>query len=140
MPIQQVAPVVIALAQGPGQAPRLSVALAPEQLGRVEICIQRDAAGDTAAIQVLAERPETLALLQRDARELDRALGQAGVAVAEGGMRFDLAGNDQAGGGEPGAGRQGGSRHRAPPPEPLLQAAPLAARPGLALSLLDIAV
>ena len=68
------------------------MALEPEQLGRVEIRIQRDAGGDTAAIQVLAERPETLALLQRDARELDRALGQAGVMVAEGGMRFDLCG------------------------------------------------
>ncbi|TDH58688.1 flagellar hook-length control protein FliK, partial [Dankookia rubra] len=139
-PLQQLAPVVIALAQGPGQAPRLSVALEPDQLGRVEIRIQRDAGGDAAAIQVLAERPETLALLQRDARELDRALGQAGVTVAEGGMRFDLAGGDQAGngqaGGEPGARRQGGGQHPAMPPE----AAPAATRRGLALSLLDIAV
>jgi hypothetical protein len=60
--------------------------------------------------------------------------------VAEGGMRFDLAANDQAAngqaGGEPGARHQGGGRHRAPPPE----AAPPADRRGLALSLLDIAV
>jgi Meckel syndrome type 1 protein len=138
-PIHQVAPIAITLALGPGQAPRLSVSLEPEQLGRVEIRIQRDAGGDTAAIQVLAERPETLALLQRDARELDRALGQAGVVVAEGGMRFELSGGDQAAGGqasggEPGARRHGGGRHRAAPAE----APPM--RRALALSLLDIAV
>jgi Meckel syndrome type 1 protein len=136
-PIHQIAPIVVALAQRPGQVPRLSVTLAPEQLGRVEIRIERDLAGDTTAIHVLAERPETLALLQRDARELDRALGQAGVTVAEGGMRFDLAGNDQASGGEPGARRQGGGRHRAPTPNAV---APQATRRGPALSLLDIAV
>ncbi|MFZ4411145.1 MAG: flagellar hook-length control protein FliK, partial [Paracraurococcus sp.] len=139
--VQQLAPVAIALALGPGHAPRLSVTLAPEHLGRVEIRIERDAAGETASIQVLAERPETLALLQRDARELDRALGQAGVTVAEGGMRFDLSGNDagptgQGAGEDPGTRRHGFGRQRAAAP----QTAPAAARHGLVLSLLDIAV
>ncbi|MFC7539791.1 flagellar hook-length control protein FliK [Siccirubricoccus deserti] len=62
----------------PGRPARLTVALEPETLGRVEVRIERDAAGDIAAVRVLAERPETLALLQRDAREFDRSLAQAG--------------------------------------------------------------
>ncbi|TDG02593.1 flagellar hook-length control protein FliK, partial [Paracraurococcus ruber] len=114
--MRQLAPIAIALALGPGRTPRLTVALEPEALGRVEIRIEREAGGETSAVRVLAERPETLALLQRDARELDRALGQAGVAVAEGGLRFDLAGGDRPAGGEGGARRES-TPHRAPLPE-----------------------
>ncbi|MFC7693000.1 flagellar hook-length control protein FliK [Paeniroseomonas aquatica] len=86
-PARQVAQVTIALALGSGQAPRLTVALEPESLGRVEIRIERGADGEASSVRVLAERPETLALLQRDARDLDRALGQAGVSVAEGALQ-----------------------------------------------------
>ncbi|MBL6076620.1 flagellar hook-length control protein FliK [Belnapia sp. T18] len=89
-PAHQVAQVTIALALGQDRAPRLTVALEPESLGRVEIRIERGADGEAASVRVLAERPETLALLQRDARELDRTLAQAGVVVASGGMQFGL--------------------------------------------------
>jgi hypothetical protein len=48
-------------------------------------------------VRILAERPETLALLERDRGELDRALAEAGVAVGEGGVSFALAGDSGAG-------------------------------------------
>ena len=135
-PARQVAQVAIALSLGTGQAPRLTVALEPEALGRVEIRIERGAEGEAASVRVLAERPETLALLQRDVRELDRALSQAGVLVAEGALQFGLSsGDSNQGGRHPGSGGAGGRGGRGPalPAE--------ATRPvPLTLSLLDIAV
>ncbi|MDB5374945.1 MAG: hypothetical protein JWP04_3587 [Belnapia sp.] len=94
-PARQVAQVTIAMALGAGRSPRLLVALEPESLGRVEIRIERGADGEAASVRVLAERPETLALLQRDARDLDRALVQAGIALADGAMQFGLTGDDR---------------------------------------------
>ena len=137
-PARQVAQVAIALSLGTGRAPRLTVTLEPEALGRVEIRVERGAEGEAASVRVLAERPETLALLQRDARALDQALGQAGVPLAEGALQFGLSSGDpnQGGGRQPsGSGGGGGWGPRGPalPPE--------ATRPApLALSLLDIAV
>lgn len=134
-PVRQLAPVCIALTLGPGQAPRLIVALEPEELGRVEIRIERDAEGEAAAVQVTAARPETLALLQRDARELDRALQQAGIPLGEGALRFGLSGQDQPGGQGGGGGRprRGGALPDRGPDPPVRQAAST-------LSLLDIAI
>lgn len=141
-PVRQLAPVAIALALGPGQAPRLTVALEPEELGRVEIRVERGAGESGTAVQVIAERPETLALLQRDARELDRALQGAGIAVEAGGLRFSLSGEGRGAGdgGQPEPGGDGRSPRRASPAAlPSLAAAP--PPPAAAgLSLLDIAV
>ncbi|WP_343895966.1 flagellar hook-length control protein FliK, partial [Craurococcus roseus] len=110
-PVRQVASIAIALALGTGGAPRLTVALEPEELGRVEIRVERGAAdGEASRVRVVAERPETLALLQRDARQLDRALQGAGIALAEGGMQFSLAGREQ------GAAGGGGAEDRGGPP------------------------
>jgi flagellar hook-length control protein FliK len=107
-PARQVAPIAIALALGTGGAPRLTVALEPEELGRVEIRVERGAEGENATVRIVAERPETLALLQRDARQLDRALQAAGIPLSEGGMQFSLAGREQRTAGEGGAKNSGG--------------------------------
>lgn len=144
-PARQVAQIAIALALGNGGAPRLTVALEPEELGRVEIRVERGAGdGEAARVRVVAERPETLALLQRDARQLDRALQGAGIAVAEGGMRFSLAGHEGgAAGGGAGNEGGGGTTRRG---RDGAGAVPDAARPpvptyrGAGLGLLDIAI
>jgi hypothetical protein len=83
--------VAIVTAMLPGAFVSLRVALEPPELGRVEVRIARGADGDT--VRILAERPETLALLQRDQRELGRALDQAGVQ-AGGGLSLGLAGRE----------------------------------------------
>ncbi|MCK8783045.1 flagellar hook-length control protein FliK [Roseomonas sp. NAR14] len=109
---QQVAPMAVALALGPGSSPRLTLSLAPAELGRVEISIHRAADGSSVAVHVSAERPETLALLQRDAPELDRTLQQAGLGGAgERSLSFSLGG--QGGGGQGG----GGQGWDGPPPD-----------------------
>jgi Meckel syndrome type 1 protein len=100
----------------------------------VEIHIERGADGAAASVQVLAERPETLALLQRDARDLDRTLAQAGIAVAGGGLQFGLAGGgrEQPNHGRPSQGQGQGGGPRVP--------AEVTRRALAVLSLLDIAV
>ena len=93
-PARQLAPVAIALAFSPSLG-QLSLTLDPPNLGRVEIAVTRE--GAAHEVRVVAERPETLALLERDRGELARGLAEAGVAVAEGGLRFALS-EQQAGG------------------------------------------
>ena len=116
------------------------MALEPEELGRVEVRVERGAEGEAATVRVVAERPETLALLQRDARQLDRALQGAGIALAEGAMRFSLASHEQGTAGD-GAKNSGGGerpgRASAPDGAPLQPAGtPRAA----GSALLDIAI
>jgi len=136
-PVRQLAPVVVAVAI-PGGTARLAVTLEPAELGRVEISVERG--GTTAEVRILAERPETLALLQRDQRELDRALGQAGIGPEERRLSFALA---ERGPGDPGSGQPGG-RHgdgrRGPRLATLAEAASAAEPARRPLSLIDLAI
>ena len=100
-PARQLAPVLVSVAIAGGTA-KLSVTLDPAELGRVEISIDRT--GDTAEVRVFAERPETLMLLQRDQRELDRALTQAGMGTDGRGLSFSWS---DGGSGNFGTGRDG---------------------------------
>jgi flagellar hook-length control protein FliK len=73
----------------------------PPELGRVEV--RMEVSSDNSVRAVLsAERAETLAELQRNARELERALTEAGLDVGEDALSFtlsdDTAAEDQAGG------------------------------------------
>lgn len=136
-PARQIAPVIVSVAIAGGTA-RLAVSLEPAELGRVEISVERK--GDTADIRVTAERPETLALLQRDQRELDRALTQAGIGTDGRSLSFSLSdgggfasGRDAEGRGQPGQGPQGAN---APGTAPAAEAPP----PRRLLSLIDLAV
>ena len=117
-PAQQLAPVVVAVALGQGangQGSSLTVRLNPGELGQVEVRIDRPADGGAAQVKVVAERPETLALLQRDAPELGRALQQAGIPQDSCRLSFSLGGgqdqaghgNNQGGNGGQGAANQG---------------------------------
>ncbi|MDB5375662.1 MAG: hypothetical protein JWR00_108, partial [Rubritepida sp.] len=113
-PARQVSSVAVALAFAPGGSNGFSLSLEPAELGRVEIHVQRD--GDTHSVRVTAERPETLALLQRDRHELDRGLAEAGLRVDSAGIDFSLdtpAGGGSGFGQEPGAGQRGDSRGHA---------------------------
>lgn len=88
VPIRQIAPIAVALAFSPGGAGGFQLSLDPAELGRVEIRVQRE--GETHAIRIVAERPETLALLLRDRQELDRGLADAGLRVEAKGIEFSL--------------------------------------------------
>ncbi|MFM7607705.1 MAG: flagellar hook-length control protein FliK, partial [Alphaproteobacteria bacterium] len=92
MPARQLAPVVVSLALGRGNE-ALTIALDPVELGRVEVSIGQGK--EAGQVRIVAERPETLALLQRDQRELDRALNQAGLGDMARSLSFSLASDQQ---------------------------------------------
>jgi flagellar hook-length control protein FliK len=141
-PARQVTPAVVAVAISGGG--RISVTLEPVELGRVEISVERN--NDKQQVMILAERPETLALLQRDQRELDRALTQAGLPAEGRALSFGLSSGD-AGAGQSqqrrdeardGAPRGDGAARGVQGRDSNLQAAAPPRR--VSLSLLDLAI
>lgn len=70
---------------------RITIQLQPQSLGRVEVEIELTKDGRLSAV-FIAERPETLEMLQRDSRALERALNQAGVPTDADGFSFSLRG------------------------------------------------
>ena len=78
---------------------RMTVQLKPATLGRVDVQMEVGHDGRVQAV-ISAERPETLHLLQRDARTLTTALADAGLQADSGSLSFNLRGQtgDQAGG------------------------------------------
>ncbi len=106
-PARQLVPVVVSLALRGGGDEALTIALEPGELGRVEVSIGQGK--EAGQIRIVAERPETLALLQRDQRDLDRALNQAGLGDMARSLSFSLA-SDQGRQQHQGAAYQGGHR------------------------------
>lgn len=137
-PARQLAPVIVSLALGRGDE-ALTIALDPGELGRVEVSIGQGK--EAGQLRIVAERADTLALLQRDQRELDRALNQAGLGDMARSLSFSLA-SDQ--------GRQqqqGMTQERANRPSTAATGTedtrPIASNPAprrIATSLIDIAV
>lgn len=68
---------------------RFEIRLDPPELGRVEVRLEIDEAGAVQA-RLVVDRVETLALLQREARTLERAFEQAGLKPSEGGIDLTL--------------------------------------------------
>jgi flagellar hook-length control protein FliK len=106
-PAAQVTPALVSLAQAPGGGSRLTLRLDPAELGHVQIRIDRPQDGPTR-IEITADRPETVALLQRDQPQLQRALDQAGVPPDGRSLTFHVA-NQQTGGGQSGFGTGAGA-------------------------------
>lgn len=69
----------------------IRIQLYPRELGEVEVTLEvRD--DQRAEAVVRAERPETMEMLQKDARELQRALQAAGLNVSADDLSFELGG------------------------------------------------
>ena len=98
-PAQQVA-VQIKRAVAAGND-RINIRLHPAELGRVQVRLDVADDGHVRAL-VTAERAETLDLMQRDPRGLERALQEAGLKTDSGSLSFNL--RDQ---GEGAAGAEG---------------------------------
>jgi flagellar hook-length control protein FliK len=74
---------------------QFEISLHPADLGKLDISLS---VGDDGHVQAIlrAERPETLDLLQRDARSLEQQLRQAGLDVGSNALSFSLSsGNGQ---------------------------------------------
>ncbi|WP_213669193.1 flagellar hook-length control protein FliK [Roseococcus pinisoli] len=133
-PIRQVASIAVALAFKSGSSNGFDLSLEPAELGRVMVRVERD--GDRHSIQVIAERPETLALLQRDRSELDRGLAEVGLRMEPGGISFSLDAEGAEGQGGDGASRQGGASRGGRTAVPTFEGQP--APPHAARGLLDL--
>lgn len=91
-PAEQIA-VKIRQAIGDG-ADKINIKLNPHELGRVEVRLELAKDGGIVAT-VLAERQETLDMLQKDARGLERALNDAGLRTDSASLTFGLRGDGQ---------------------------------------------
>jgi flagellar hook-length control protein FliK len=73
---------------------RLSIQLHPAELGRIDIKLELAQDGSVRAV-LQAERKDTMDLLQRDVRGLERALQNAGLQTDGNSISFDLRGGQQ---------------------------------------------
>lgn len=84
----------MAVARSPDGGRQLTLRLDPEELGRVEIRIDRPAAGP-ARVEITVEKTDTLNLLLHDQQQLQRALDQAGVPPDGRSVTFHVATPEQ---------------------------------------------
>ena len=68
---------------------RFEIRLNPPELGRIDVRMEVDNSGNVVA-RLAVERSETLDLLQRDQRSLERALADAGLDSAKTELEFSL--------------------------------------------------
>ncbi|UGB25326.1 flagellar hook-length control protein FliK [Methylorubrum sp. B1-46] len=95
---------------------RFAIRLDPVELGRIDVSLDLDKAGGKARAHLVVDRPETLALLQRDAGSLQQALAQAGfdVGAEAGGIDLSLRGETGSQGGRDGESAPRGGSDRGP--------------------------
>jgi len=70
-------------------ASRFQIRLDPPELGRIDVRMQVDGDGNVHA-RMTVERAETLDLMQRDQRSLEKALAQAGLDSSKTNLEFSL--------------------------------------------------
>nr|WP_269468076.1 flagellar hook-length control protein FliK [Devosia ureilytica] len=75
---------------------RFQIRLDPPELGRIDVRLDIDQSGQVSA-RLMVEKSETLDLMQRDQRGLERALQQAGLDSAKTNLEFSLKQNPFAG-------------------------------------------
>ena len=68
---------------------RFDIRLAPEELGGVDVRVEVRSSGEVRA-HLVVERTETLDLMLRDQRQLERSLADAGLDVGSSGLQFSL--------------------------------------------------
>lgn len=85
---------------------RFQIQLDPPEMGRIDVKMDLDGNGGVHA-RLTVERAETLDLLQRDHRALERALQQAGLDSSKTNLEFSLKQN-------PFAGQEGGQQQNQP--------------------------
>lgn len=72
----------------------ITIQLDPEELGKLDITLDVDSKGK-AGVTITADNKQTLDLLQRDARGLEKALADAGLKADSGSLSFNLRGGQQ---------------------------------------------
>ncbi len=108
MPATQLTPVIVSLVHNSVGPQHLTLRLDPPELGNVQIRLERPPDAP-ARIEITVQRPETLALLQRDQPHLQQVLDQAGIPAEGRTVSFHLGPQDQ------GSQRDGQSQNRTSP-------------------------
>lgn len=85
---------------------RFQMRLDPPELGRIEVKLDIGASGHVKA-HMIVDKAETLDLMQRDQRALERALQQAGLDSAKTNLEFSLRQSPFSGGQQQGRDQQG---------------------------------
>jgi flagellar hook-length control protein FliK len=73
---------------------KIEIRLDPAELGKLTIKLETGSDGKTG-ISIIADSKSTLDLLQRDSRNLQQALADAGLSTDAGSLSFNLRGGDQ---------------------------------------------
>jgi flagellar hook-length control protein FliK len=107
---------------------RFDIRLDPAELGRVDVSLSFDKDGEVTA-RLTVDRVETLHLLQRDAKTLERAFDQAGLRTSDAGVQISLsdrnAGNGNGFEAQQDRARAAGRRDEAEPmPSPVTEIIP----------------
>lgn len=92
---------------------RISIRLSPAELGRIDVKLEVGPDGRVQAV-FAADRAQTVDLLQRDARDLERALQDAGLRADSGSLSFNLRGDGR-------NGTQNGAAGQPPRDEPVVE-------------------
>ncbi len=139
-PVAQQVAVQISRAVSEGQN-RFDISLHPQELGKIKVKLEIGHDGRVLAT-VAAERPETLAMLRRDAFALEQALQNAGLNPDSGSLQFSLNGEQAGQGFATGdeGGSHGGGSDSAIFSEADASESPEAPRQMIATSALDITV
>ncbi len=87
VPVHALAVTIAARANAGGT--RFDIRLDPAELGRIDVQLTIDREGRVKS-KLVVEKQETLDLLQRDQRNLERALSQAGVQTGDNSLEFSL--------------------------------------------------
>jgi len=95
LPTEQIA--VAITRQSRQGANRFEIRLDPPELGRIDVRLELRSDGRASA-SLTVDRADTLDLLTRDARVLQKALSDAGISADQDALRFSLR-NDHPGGG-----------------------------------------
>ena len=74
-----------------GGLDKIKIQLNPSELGKVEVRLEFGSDGGVRGT-VIIDKPETMELLQRDAKQLERALQDAGFKTGGDGLNFQMRG------------------------------------------------
>ncbi|MGD9637790.1 MAG: flagellar hook-length control protein FliK [Alphaproteobacteria bacterium] len=77
-------------------ADNINVQLKPKELGRIDVKMEISSDGKLSAT-ISASRPETLDILQRDVRNLEKAFNDAGFKTDSGSLSFNFKGGQSSG-------------------------------------------
>jgi flagellar hook-length control protein FliK len=86
------------LAKSAAGTKTFDIRMDPPELGRVDVHLSVDRDGKVQAL-LSAEHPQTLAILQRDSQNLERALKDAGLNLSNNSLNFSLKGEGRQGDG-----------------------------------------